>query len=107
MRTPAICLSMVVPLLLAAPAWAQSDVPAPAGGAPDEGATAPPASTAPPVPPPPVPAPPVPPPIVQTATPRVEVQAEAPKKLVQWAMFDFQYLYGFNWNLGPKRKDIL
>jgi nucleoside-specific outer membrane channel protein Tsx len=34
--------------------------------------------------------------------------AEAPeKKLLEWSMFDFQYLYGFNWDLGPKRKDIL
>ena len=29
------------------------------------------------------------------------------KKLLEWSMFDFQYLYGFNWDLGPKRKDIL
>ena len=30
-----------------------------------------------------------------------------PAKLVQWSTFDFQALYGVNWNLGPARKDIL
>ena len=30
-----------------------------------------------------------------------------PRKLLQWSMFDFQALYGNNWKLGPKRKDIL
>jgi nucleoside-specific outer membrane channel protein Tsx len=109
MRNPAVFLSMVVPLLLAAPAaWAQNE--APAEAPPDGGAASPPASPAPAASSPAAPAspaPPVPAPAVQTAAPKVEVQAAPPKKLVEWAMFDFQYLYGFNWNLGPKRKDIL
>jgi nucleoside-specific outer membrane channel protein Tsx len=40
--------------------------------------------------------------------PAATVAAEAPPpKLLQWSMFDFQALYGGNWNLGPAKKDIL
>jgi nucleoside-specific outer membrane channel protein Tsx len=39
-------------------------------------------------------------------TPKVVVEVPN-KKLVDWSVFDFQYLYGFNWDLGPKRRDIL
>jgi len=44
---------------------------------------------------------------------RAEAQAPVqspksePRKLIQWSSFDFQYLYGANWKLGAKKKDIL
>jgi nucleoside-specific outer membrane channel protein Tsx len=36
--------------------------------------------------------------------PSLEVK---PRTLLQWSVFDFQYLYGMNWNLGSRRKDII
>jgi nucleoside-specific outer membrane channel protein Tsx len=41
-------------------------------------------------------------PTVQTTIPEPPL-----RKMLQWSMFDFQGLYGRNWKLGPKNKDIL
>jgi nucleoside-specific outer membrane channel protein Tsx len=37
----------------------------------------------------------------------LEPPKKAERKLIQWSSFDFQYLYGANWKLGAKKKDIL
>ncbi len=115
MRTPAVLLSIAFPLLLAAPAAkAQNDAPTPSATPPtttppDVSAPEPPATAPPPTAAPPATAPPTAtaPPVQSAPAAAPKARAEAPKKLVEWAMFDFQYLYGFNWNLGPKHKDIL
>jgi nucleoside-specific outer membrane channel protein Tsx len=106
----------VVSLLLAAPAaWAQNDAPAPASSPPSASTPAAPEPTSPVTPAAPSPASAAAAPSPETGAsippepepPSVPPLPAPPRKLVEWAMFDFQYLYGFNWNLGPKRKDIL
>jgi nucleoside-specific outer membrane channel protein Tsx len=47
------------------------------------------------------------PPVPEPPPAAPEAKAAEPKKMVQWSVFDFQYLYGFNWSLGPPRKDVL
>jgi nucleoside-specific outer membrane channel protein Tsx len=42
----------------------------------------------------------------KSEVPLVPAKSEA-RKLIQWSAFDFQYLYGANWKLGAKKKDIL
>jgi nucleoside-specific outer membrane channel protein Tsx len=39
--------------------------------------------------------------------PAASTPESALKKLAQWSMFNIQYLYGFNWRLGNRRKDII
>jgi nucleoside-specific outer membrane channel protein Tsx len=116
MRVAIVAASVfaAVPSSLAASvAWAQDGPPSPTDAAPAPAAPAPevtvpaspPASadSAPPAPPPAGSAAATPPPPPAAAS----QEEPPPKKLVQWSMFDFQYLYGFNWDLGPKRRDIL
>ena len=60
-------------------------------------------------------APLLPPTVSTSEAPAVPMKSQAPaplpktepRKLIQWSSFDFQYLYGANWKLGAKKKDIL
>jgi nucleoside-specific outer membrane channel protein Tsx len=48
------------------------------------------------------------PPAGQVAVaPAASTPESALKKLAHWSMFNIQYLYGFNWRLGTRRKDII
>jgi nucleoside-specific outer membrane channel protein Tsx len=51
--------------------------------------------------------PPLPPAGQVAATPPAPTPETALKKMAEWSMFNIQYLYGFNWQLGVKRKDII
>jgi nucleoside-specific outer membrane channel protein Tsx len=86
MRTQIVVIPSIVASALCAHIVAAQQAPAPQAPAPEVTAPAPANAAVAPDAPPPTP---------------------PNKKLLQWSVFDFQYLYGSNWQLGAKRKDIL